>query len=88
MFLLHHDFKLLALSVVKEVSIGLSQQIPGTLLLEPRQTNWPLDTIETHVPKQLATPLGTLLLWRERRAPRYRSNPAWEIVSPVNPGAR
>lgn len=70
--LLHHDFKPLALRVVKQVSIGLSHQIPGTLLLEPKQTNWPLDTIETHVPKQLATPLGTLLLWRGRRAPRYR----------------
>lgn len=91
-FLLHHDLKLLALSVVKEVSIGLSHQIPGTLLLEPKQTNWPLGTIETHVPKQLATFLGTLLLWRERRAPRYRypvlhrSNPEWETISPVNPG--
>lgn len=50
-FLQHQDFRLLALSVVKEVAIGLSHQIPGTLLLEPKQTNWPLDTIETQVPK-------------------------------------
>lgn len=41
MFLLYHDFKLLAFRAVKEVSIGLSHQIPSTLLLEPKQTNWP-----------------------------------------------
>lgn len=67
---LHLDFKLLTLKAVKEVSIGLSHQIPNTLSLE--QTNRPLDTIETHVPKHLATPFRTLLLWRKRRAPRPR----------------
>lgn len=65
---LHLDFKLLALKAVNEVSIGLSHQIPGTLSLE----DWPLDSVETYVPKPLATPFRTLLLWRDRRAPRTR----------------
>ena len=67
---LHLDFKLLALMAVNEVSIGLSHQIPGTLSLE--ETDWPLDSVETHVPKPLATPFRTLLLWRDRRVPRPR----------------
>lgn len=87
MFLLYHDFKLRAFSATKEVSIGLSRQIPSTLLLEPKQTNWPLDTIETHVPKQLATPVRDPPVVEGKGGPRYgypvlsRSNPAEDIVS-------
>lgn len=67
---LHLDFKLLALKAVNKVSIELSHQIPDTLSLV--ETDWPLDSVETYVPKPLATPFRTLLLWRDRRAPRTR----------------
>lgn len=79
----------LAFRAIKEVSVGLSHQIPTSSLLEPKQTNWPLDTIETHVPNRLGTLLGNLLLWGEESskvqvpcAALGRSNPDLETAPP------